>query len=336
MSYAVPLLSSPIMASGQSIYMFLDNLMVMQPKLSVAAATTGSESAAASSSQDSMFVTGSDRGALDSIAQEGQQGLNKLSVIFSQAAAVINSPTASDNDKIAVWSVVTSDVAMFRYGDASTSQIASGMTDLEKAFYSATQNSPFMKTALAMSEATSLPAGASPLETALYNAAQDIRNSDDFTTVTYTDSVTAVTAQTSTGAAVTSTFTYGMTRNTITDAQLVPTFIDPTERAGEKLTTTETSSSRQVTSAAVVASSSQDTNSGASAATATVVASYRPFAVAQTAARTLEQEIAEELLGTGKKTQDKMADKTANTAPAVTAASSATVSKTTVSTATVA
>ncbi|NHO31738.1 hypothetical protein [Acetobacter fallax] len=287
------------LAKDQFVFRMLDSFLPLTRQSEISTSDAGNT--AATSAQSSLFVTSDDRRDLDAMADSGTAGISTLATIFSQAAAAINSTTTSDNDKISVWTTVTADIAMFRYGDASTNQIAPAMTAIEQAFYNATQNSPFMKTALAMSEATSLPPNASKLETALYNAAQNIRNSADFTTVTYTDKMNSSTAQTASGTTVNSTFTYGITRENITNVQLVPTFIDPSERSGEKDVITETTSSRQVSATQTGSSGEKSTGSSSSATPA--ASTYHLFTSGQSTTRTLEQEIAETLLGFGNRTR---------------------------------
>lgn len=192
------------------------------------------EASAASRSLESK-LTGSDR---------TENGVNQIAALFSTAAATINSSTTSDAEKIDAFKAVASISTAARYSDLpETVKDAPQIADLEKAFYTSTGNSTFIQTAVSMADATSLPNGATSLETELYDAIQELRDPANFATTSYSGTekiaggASSATAMTLTGStalmtsastsAIGVSFTYGISRQEIENAQIIPGDVDP-------------------------------------------------------------------------------------------------------------
>ncbi|MFT9387467.1 hypothetical protein [Acetobacter sp.] len=269
--------------------------------------------------------------ALDS-SDATQNGIDQIASLFSASAATITDSTSTEAEKIAAFAQVAQISATARYStDPRTMQNAGRIAALEKAFYAATGNTAFIRTAVAMADATSLPAGATSLETGLYTAIQSLRNPDNFATTSYstTERIDSIsTSQTRAGitsstgalsASVTTTdisvqFTYGISRQEILNAQILPDYIDPAS-AGQARTTTSSGSEsiyrdfRSTSSAvagagpslhvAALATTGTDRTTAAASVTGTTIplGVFTSATQAGPARTTLNQQIADMLFG---------------------------------------
>ncbi|MFT8896520.1 MAG: hypothetical protein ABF968_06095 [Acetobacter sp.] len=183
--------------------------------------------------------------------------ISLLGKMFSSAAETINSSTATDGAKIDAFADVAWYSTLARYGSqpdvvAKAPQVEA----LEKAFYAATGNSSFIQSAVQMADATSLPANATATEKQLYSVIQGIRNPDNFETVDYTlsEASGSAVAASNTGAAASKevSFTYGMTRTEVENAQVIPDYVDTAAAGRTKVVITSATETKteQVTDSA--------------------------------------------------------------------------------------
>ncbi|MFT8718233.1 hypothetical protein [Acetobacter sp.] len=189
--------------------------------------------------------------------------ISLLGKLFSEAAATINSSTSTDLDKTTAFAEVARYSTLARYGDqpdvvAKAPQVEA----LEKAFYQATAGSSFINTAVQMADATSLPANATATEKQLYDIIQNIRSPANLDTAVYTLSETTGSAvaasETGAGASEEVSFTYGMTRTEVENAQVIPDYVDTAAAGRTKIVTT----SATETKTEQVTASVQQTDSG--------------------------------------------------------------------------
>lgn len=196
--------------------------------------------------------------------------ISLLGKLFSSAAETINSSTATDAAKIDAFADVAWYSTLARYGSqpdvvAKAPQVEA----LEKAFYAATGNSSFIQSAVQMADATSLPENATATEKQLYSVIQGIRNPDNFEIVDYTLSETSGSAvaasNTGTAASKEVSFTYGMTRTEVENAQVIPDYVDTAaaDRTRIVITSATETKTGQVTESAEQTDNSKDTTQSA-------------------------------------------------------------------------